>query len=447
MPPFSSLHVSLTARIRAAVITSLRVRPGPENNGATSSPGVVAVLGQVSVSALVLPKQPASNTGNAIATTTANRRFSRFVDSGLFIALSIRVPPVLTCRKTAGENRLALYSTIQRRTSARASRVVTRMAVYTDVPDEELKAFIAEYTIGDVVSCKGIAEGVENSNYLLRADSGTYILTLYEKRVAPADLPFFLALMEHLAKHGIPCPTPVHGRDGGALRKLCGRPAAIVTFLDGMWPRRIHPYHCAGVGGALAQLHHASAGFPSNRANDLSLTGWERLYGACAARADEIKAGLAEELRTELADLRRLWPHDLPRGIIHADLFPDNVFFRSEAVTGLIDFYFACTDFFAYDLAICLNAWCFENDGSLNVTKAKLLIGGYQMVRPLDEAELCAFPILARGSALRFLLTRLYDWLNQPSGALVKPKDPLEYVRKLRFHRGVTSPAAYGIDS
>src|SRR5579863_1580367 len=242
MAPFSSLHVSLIARIRAAAVTSSRVRPGPENNGATSSAGVAAVLGQVSESALVVPNQPASKCGKAIVATTANRRFRRSADSGLFIALSLGVPPVLTCRKRRAKNRLALYSTIQRGTSARASRVVIHMAVYTDVPDEELKAFIAEYTIGDVVSCKGIAEGVENSNYLLRADSGTYILTLYEKRVAPADLPFSLAMMEQLAKHGIPCPTPIHGRDGGALRKLCNRPAAIVTFLDGMWPRRIHPY-------------------------------------------------------------------------------------------------------------------------------------------------------------------------------------------------------------
>jgi homoserine kinase type II len=321
------------------------------------------------------------------------------------------------------------------------------MAVYTDVPDEELKAFIAEYAIGDVVSCKGIAEGVENSNYLLRTETGTYILTLYEKRVAPADLPFFIALMEHLAKAGIPCPTPIHGRDGGALRKLCGRPAAIVTFLDGMWPRRIRPYHCAGLGGALACLHHAGGSFPQGRANDLSLAGWERLHGACAARADEIKPGLADELHRELQELRRLWPRDLPRGIIHADLFPDNVFFRGEAVSGLIDFYFACTDFFAYDVAVCLNAWCFESDGSFNVTKAKLMLAEYRATRPLTSDEIAALPLLARGSATRFLLTRLYDWLHQPPGAFVRPKDPLEYLQKLRFHRGVTSPAAYGFDS
>lgn len=272
-----------------------------------------------------------------------------------------------------------------------------------------------------------------------------FILTLYEKRVAPNDLPFFIALMEHLATAGIACPTPVKARDGQALRQLCGRPAAIVSFLDGLWPRRIHPFHCAGVGAALARLHLAGSSFAMTRANNLSLDGWRRLESAVGERANAMRAGLADEIAAELATLTQLWPRDLPSGVIHADLFPDNVFFRGEQVSGLIDFYFACTDFFAYDLAICLNAWCFENDGSLNVTKAKLLIGGYRTARPLDEAELRALPILARGSALRFLLTRLYDWLNQPSGALVKPKDPLEYVRKLRFHRGVASVSAYGI--
>jgi homoserine kinase type II len=321
------------------------------------------------------------------------------------------------------------------------------MAVYTDVPDEELKAFIADYAIGEVVSCKGIAEGVENSNYLLRTESGTYILTLYEKRVARADLPFFLALMEHLAAAGIACPTPIHGRDGAALRELCGKPAALVSFLDGMWPRRIHPFHCGGVGQALARLHRAVGNFSQSRANDLSLAGWERLYRACAPRADEVKPGLAAELGEALADLKRDWPKALPQGVIHADLFPDNVFFRGEAVSGLIDFYFASNDFFSYDLAICLNAWCFENDFSFNVTKARLMLAQYRAVRPLAPAEIAALPVLARGSALRFLLTRLYDRLNHPPGALVKQKDPLEYLAKLRFHRSVDNPRAYGFDS
>jgi len=318
------------------------------------------------------------------------------------------------------------------------------MAVYTDVPDEELKAFIAEYAIGEVVSCKGIAEGVENSNFLLRTEKATYILTIYEKRVEPADLPFFLALMEHLAAQGIACPTPIHGTDGKALRRLCGKPAAIVSFLEGLWPRRIHPFHCAEVGGALARLHAAVAGFTQSRINTLSLAGWEGLYRACAPRADTVAVGLKDELKGELEELKRLWPSGLPEGVIHADLFPDNVFFRSEKVSGLIDFYFACTDFFAYDLAICLNAWCFEADGSFNVTKARAMLAQYRAVRPLGPAEIAALPVLARGSALRFLLTRLYDRLNHPEGALVKPKDPLEYLRKLRFHRGITDAKAYG---
>jgi homoserine kinase type II len=320
------------------------------------------------------------------------------------------------------------------------------MAVYTDVPDDELAAFMRDYDLGEVVSCKGIAEGVENSNFLLRTETGTFILTLYEKRVDPADLPFFIALMEHLAAAGIACPTPVKARDGEALRHLCGRPAAVIGFLDGLWPRRIQPFHCAGVGDALARLHRAGENFAMTRTNGLSLDGWRRFDVATRDRADEVRAGLADEIAAELAALSQLWPRDLPSGVIHADLFPDNVFFRGEHVSGLIDFYFACTDSLAYDLAICLNAWCFENDGSFNVTKARLLIAAYRAVRPLEDSELRALPILARGAAMRFLLTRLYDWLNRSSGALVRPKDPVEYLKKLRFHRGVANVAAYGVE-
>jgi homoserine kinase type II len=321
------------------------------------------------------------------------------------------------------------------------------MAVYTDVSDDDLRAFAALYDIGEVLSCKGIAEGVENSNFLITTEHGNFILTLYEKRVAPRDLPFFIALMEHLARHGVACPTPVPGRDGIALRELCGRPAAIVTFLAGMWPRRILPFHCAALGRALAELHRAGASFPMTRANDLSVDGWRRLFESSQTRAAEVQSGLAEELAEELVLLETVWPRDLPIGVIHADLFPDNVFFRDHELSGLIDFYFACTDFLAYDLAICLNAWCFEADGSFNVTKARLLLDGYRRGRPLAPAELAALPVLARGSALRFLLTRLFDWLNQPAGALVRPKDPLEYLRKLRFHRSITDPRGYGLDA
>jgi homoserine kinase type II len=319
------------------------------------------------------------------------------------------------------------------------------MAVYTDVPDDELQKFAAQYALGEIVSCKGIAEGVENSNYLLRTETGIFILTLYEKRVDPKDLPFFIGLMEHLAARGLACPTPVHGNDGVALRTLCGRPACIITFLDGMWPRRIQPFHCAGVGRALAELHLAGGSFTMSRPNSLSLAGWRHYFELCRPRADEIRPGLAEELAGELAQIEAAWPRDLPGGIIHADLFPDNVFFRGEKVSGLIDFYFACSDFLAYDIAICLNAWCFESDGSFNVTKARLLLSNYRAVRPISAAELAALPLLARGSALRFLLTRLYDWLNQSAGAMVRPKDPLEYLQKLRFHRGVAGPGEYGL--
>jgi homoserine kinase type II len=320
------------------------------------------------------------------------------------------------------------------------------MAVYTEVSDEELREFLSAYPLGDVLSCKGIAEGVENSNYLLVTAAGTYILTLYEKRVKAADLPFFLGLMEHLAGKGIACPLPVHGKDGEALRHIAGRPAVIVTFLTGMWPRRIAPGHCAGLGEALARMHLAGADFAMTRENDLSVAGWRRLYDACAARAHEVMPGLADALGAELALFEQSWPRDLPRGVIHADLFPDNVFFQGGVLSGVIDFYFACTDAFAYDLAICLNAWCFEPDGAFNATKARLLLNSYRRVRPLSDAEFEALPLLARGSALRFLLTRLYDWLNHPAGAFVKPKDPLEYWRKLTFHQQVRSPASYGLD-
>jgi homoserine kinase type II len=319
------------------------------------------------------------------------------------------------------------------------------MAVYTEVDDDALEAFVALYDIGEVIACKGIAEGVENSNFLLQTDRTSYILTLYEKRVAKADLPFFLGLMEHLARQGIPCPTPIHARDGKVIHELAERPAALISFLSGMWPRRIHPEHCAGVGEALAKFHLAGTSFTMKRANALSVAGWRSLFESCRTRADEVKKGLGAELARELDDIAAHWPKDLPTGVIHADLFPDNVFFLHEQLSGMIDFYFACNDFLAYDLAICLNAWCFEPDISFNATKARRLVAAYNKVRALAPGEIAALPLLARGSALRFLLTRLYDWLNQPKGALVRPKDPVEYWKKLRFHRSVKSAAAYGL--
>jgi homoserine kinase type II len=319
------------------------------------------------------------------------------------------------------------------------------MAVYTDVAAEDLASFLAGYDIGDLLAYKGIAEGVENSNFLVHTSRGYYILTLYEKRVAESDLPFFLALMEHLAARGLTCPQPVKNRAGATLGRVAGRPAAIVTFLDGMWIRRPSAAHCAALGEALAKLHLAGADFAMTRANALSVEGWRRLYDACRGRANEVQRGLADLLATELATLEQAWPRGLPQGVIHADLFPDNVFFLGDKLSGLIDFYFACTDTLVYDVAICLNAWCFEPDHSFNVTKGRALLASYAKSRPLSAAEWEKLPLLARGAALRFLLTRLVDWLDVPAGALVRPKDPLEYVRKLRFHQAVATARDYGI--
>jgi homoserine kinase type II len=319
------------------------------------------------------------------------------------------------------------------------------MAVYTDVAAEDLGPFLAGYDIGELLAYKGIAEGVENSNFLVHTSRGYFILTLYERRVAERDLPFFLGLMEHLASRGITCPQLVRNRAGEMLGRLAGRPAAIVTFLDGMWIRRPSAAHCAGLGEALARLHLAGADFPMRRENALSVAGWRQLYAACADRANEVRRDLKTLLAAELDWLEGEWPSGLPQGVIHADLFPDNVFFLGDKLSGLIDFYFACTDTLVYDVAICLNAWCFEQDHSYNVTKGRALLASYAKTRPLSPAEWEKLPLLARGAALRFLLTRLVDWLNVPPGALVRPKDPIEYLRKLRFHQKVASVGDYGV--
>ena len=321
------------------------------------------------------------------------------------------------------------------------------MAVYTDVSDADLEAFLQAFDLGALLSFKGIAEGVENSNFLLHTEAGSFILTLYEKRVAEADLPFFLGLMEHLAGRGIPCPLPVKARDGKALHRIAGRPAALIVFLEGMWVRRPRASHCAALGRALAQMHDAGRDFPMRRANALSIEGWTNLLESTSDRADTVEPGLADIAVTELEFLRSAWPDGLPEGVIHADLFPDNVFFLKDRLSGLIDFYFACNDLLAYDLAICLNAWCFEPDGSFNVTKGRALIHASEEERRLEAAEREALPVLARGAALRFLLTRLYDWLAVPAGALVTPKNPAEYLRKLRFHQSVRAATDYGLDS
>ncbi|HEY3697559.1 homoserine kinase [Phenylobacterium sp.] len=318
------------------------------------------------------------------------------------------------------------------------------MAVYTDISDQELAELLADYDLGAAVSFKGVAEGVENSNFLLETEAGRYFLTVYERRVRPEDLPFFLGLMRWLAEHGYPCARPVADRAGRELQIVRGKPCAIVEFLPGLSVRRPSVAHCRAAGAGLARLHLAAAGFPQARANDLGEAAWAPLFADLRDAAERLKPGLAAVVEADLATITADWPQDLPAGIIHADYFPDNVFFQAGAFAGAIDFYFACNDALAYDIAIALNAWCFEPDGSFNVTSARALVAGYETVRPLSDPERAALPVLAHGAAMRFFLTRLNDWGATPAGALVRPKDPLEYERKLAVHRAAPDLVLFG---
>jgi len=309
------------------------------------------------------------------------------------------------------------------------------VAVYNDISDAELEAFLADYEIGAPLSFKGIAEGVENSNFLLETERGRFFLTIYERRVRAADLPFFLGFMQHLARHGFPSATPIAGRHGRLFGELRGKPAAVVSFLTGLSVRRPTPAHCRQAGMGLAWLHEAARGFGGARVNDLGHQAWIGLFEPLRDAADALKPGLASVVEGDLLSVLESWPEGLPDGVIHADYFPDNVFFRGEAFAGAIDFYFAAKDQLAYDIGIALNAWCFEPDGSFNVTAARAFVAGYESRRPLASEERAALPVLAHGAALRFFLTRLHDWGATPAGALVRPKDPLEYERKLAVHR------------
>ncbi len=318
------------------------------------------------------------------------------------------------------------------------------MAVYTNVSDEQLNAFLSNYEVGTPTAFKGIAEGVENTNFLLVTDQGRYILTLYEKRVNEHDLPFFLELIDHLAKGGISCPTPLHDKEGRSLQTCAGRPAALFTFLDGMSVRRPTAHHCGELGKAMAEFHLSGSTFQQQRQNSFSVKGMQQFYKDIEGDVNSIEPDLRQLIEEELNYIETHWPEGLPAGIIHADLFPDNVFFLNNEISGLIDFYFACSDFFIFDLAITLNAWCFEPDLSFNVTKASRLLEAYSRSRPIDKAEITALPVVSRAAALRFLLTRTHDWLVINEGALVAKKDPKEYIRKLKFHQSITNPGSYG---
>jgi homoserine kinase type II len=309
------------------------------------------------------------------------------------------------------------------------------VAVYTDISDRELEAFLAAYDVGDALSFKGIAEGVENSNFMLGTTAGRYILTIYERRVEAADLPFFLGLMQWLAGRGFPSATPIADRRGETLKTLRGKPAALTAFLPGLSVRSPTVSHCLEAGEGLGWLHRAAEGFPGRRANRLGQGAWRGVFAPLRSAADALQPGLAAAIEDDLDHLARLWPRDLPEGIVHADYFPDNVFFIDGRFAAAIDFYFAAWDALAYDIGAAINAWCFEDDGTFDVGRARAFLAGYERRRPLDPAEWDALPLLAHGAALRFFLTRLNDWTATPAGALVRPKDPLDYERRLVAHR------------
>jgi homoserine kinase type II len=310
------------------------------------------------------------------------------------------------------------------------------MAVYTQVSAEALGALLAGYDVGSLVSAKGIAEGVENSNYLVDTTGGRFILTLYEKRVDASDLPFFMALLDRLADKGLPVPRAIRDRGGRQIQEVAGRPACLIEFLPGVSVSHPTAPQARATGAALGQMHGALADFTMERPNALGPAGWHKLAERCGADLDHISPGLRQRVADELTWLDRNWPAALPRSVVHADLFPDNVLMQGDRVTGMIDFYFACSDVRAWDVAVTHSAWCFESDGTgFHGDLGAALIAGYDETFGLSAEERAAFPALARGSCLRFLLTRAWDWLNTPADALVTRKDPLAFLRRLDFYR------------
>jgi len=308
------------------------------------------------------------------------------------------------------------------------------MAVYTHLSADELATLIGEYDVGELVSAKGIAEGVSNSNWLVETTSRRFILTMYERRIETSDLPFFLGLLDHLSAKGSPVPRTIHDRRGAAFRMIGGKAVALIEFLPGVSIDTPRPAQARAVGEALAGIHIAAADFDGERPNTMGLAAWRKLLGDCGERLGEIDAGLPDLVTEELDFLSDNWPEGLPRSVIHADLFPDNVLMLGNRVSGLIDFYFACSDITAYDLAVTHAAWCFAADGSFRRPISEALVAGYEARRPLSDAERDALPVLARGAAMRFIASRAYDWLHTPRGALVTRKDPMEFARRLEFY-------------
>jgi len=319
------------------------------------------------------------------------------------------------------------------------------MAVYTRITENDLKDCLSRFDLGALESFEGIADGVENTNYRITTDRGRYILTLFEKRVNPEELPFYLSFMTHLRDAGIACPAAAADKAGNPVFTIAGKTAIITGFLDGQWPKDgITAAHCAAVGNVLARMHNAAATFYNTRRNSMALPAWRALIHATAGEADTLENNLFAALDAELDFLEKNWPRHLPHGAVHADLFPDNVFFNGTALSGIIDFYFACTDLFVYDLMLTLNPWCFDKDGRLDIGKSAALLAAYHAERPLRAAELEALPLMGRAAALRIIATRMYDWFNPAKDAVVTPKDPREHIRIWRYHQSVSGVADYG---
>ena len=319
------------------------------------------------------------------------------------------------------------------------------MAVYTKLEHQEVRQFLEQYNINNFKDYKGITEGVENTNYLIKTSEQDYILTIYEKRVDENDLPFFIKLLSYLSENKFPCPKPIANKNNEKINRIKNKNAALVTFINGQSKNKITSEECFEIGKITAQLHEITKKFDINRKNNLSIENWESIFEKTIKQKIDLDESIIKKTKNYLNFLKDKWPKNLPQGIIHGDLFPDNIFFTNNKVSGIIDFYFACNDFFAYEIAICINSLCFDNNFTFNMTKAKNLIDGYTSIRTLSEDEKKYLPILSMGAAMRFFLTRLYDFYHTDNKADVKIKDPFEYLKKIEFHSTIKNFNEYFI--
>ena len=320
------------------------------------------------------------------------------------------------------------------------------MAIYTKLSENVLKEFFSKYNLGKLVNYNGIQDGIENTNYFVQTDKGKFILTIYEKRVEEQDLPFFMGLMRNLFDSNFPSPEPLINKNGNYITEIANKKAAVVSFLNGSAKKILSPDNCNKVGIESAKLHMITKNLKGKRENRLSVDSWKKIYQKIKKDCTKIHPNLTNIIEKNLQEIENSWPKNIPSGIIHADLFPDNIFFKGNKLTGIIDFYFSCHDFYAFEIAICLNAFCFEGKNenlSFNVTKAKKFIDGYSSIRKLSEEEKKSLKILCQGAAMRFLLTRVFDFLNLTEGAIVKIKDPIEYLKRLEFHNSVKNYQDY----